>query len=84
MARIMSASALIIMLGPSRVVVESLTACFLSHWGLGGEVHGKFLPNFQFNAVGCVGAYIGHEESCREVFCVFRGYYPCSSCHLFV
>ena len=31
MARIMSASALIIMLGPSGGVVESLTACSLSH-----------------------------------------------------
>ena len=40
--------------------------------------------SFQFDAVGCVGTYIGHEESCREVFCVFRGYYPCSGCHLFM
>ena len=35
--------------------------------------------SFQFDAVGCVGTYIGHEESCREVFHVPRGYYPCSS-----
>jgi hypothetical protein len=34
--------------------------------------------SFQFDAVGCVGTYIGHEKSCREVFCVSRGYYPCS------
>jgi len=92
MARIVSASALIIMLGPLRVVVEALTACSLSHhcstifvcdveevWVV------ECVENsFQFDAVGCVGTYIGHENSCREVFCVSRGYYPCSSCHLFV
>ena len=39
---------------------------------------------FQFDAVGCISTYIGHEESCREVFCVPHGYYPCSSRHLLV
>ena len=40
--------------------------------------------SFQFDAVGCVQAYFSHEKSCREVFCVSCGYYPCSSCHLFM